>query len=115
MTPPLYAIFKEGSFETMRLDGHLFFQTFALILISPQFFISAKQEACGACFFSQLITDSVTERMLLRSCTHAFIVKTESAVLIRFFLTPQAVTDCSHCFHRDGEYIDFMLILESSE
>lgn len=47
LTPPLYATFKEGSFETIRLDGRLFFQTFALILISPQFFISAKQETCS--------------------------------------------------------------------
>lgn len=119
LTPPLYATFKEGSFGTMRLERHLFFQTFALILISPRFFISAKQEAHGAGFYSGGSVDHkfcwiYSEQLLLRSCSHAFMLTTECTVLISFFLTPQALTDWSHCFHSDGEYIDFMLILESS-
>lgn len=48
-------------------------------------------------------------------CTHAFMVQSECTVLIRVFSPPQADTECTHCFHRDGEYIDFMLILDSSE
>lgn len=43
------------------------------------------------------------------------MVKSEGKVLIRVFSPPLADTDCTHCFHRDGEYMDFMLILESSE
>lgn len=82
LTPPLYATFKEGSFGTMRLDRHLFFQTFALILISPRFFISAKQEAHGAGFYSGESIEHrfcwiYSEQLLLRSCSQAFMLTTE--------------------------------------
>lgn len=62
-----------------------------------------------------MIANSVRTASTVELCAHAFMAKSECTVPIRAFSPPQVHTDCTHCFHRDGEYIDFKLILESSE